>query len=190
MIGLSIQACSPNLKKETVSKNSVENKKVVTYTLPSKPHSKKNLQTLSGIDSNKNGIRDDVEIWIYTNHEHPIERAILSQIATSYQEILINKESLEIIVDNEYKSIECETYWSLEAEEIGEAFHISSTRNLSQEISEIILNTEDRLIAFDEYSIAQEAHETSVRNNFDLKSQCNFNATLLLQNTQVIVASK
>jgi len=186
-IALSIQACSPNLKKETVSSNAVENKKTVTYTLPSSPNTKNNAKTIIGIDSNENGIRDDVEIWIYTKHEHPIERAIFVQIAEAYQKVLVNHSDLKVIVDKEYKSIECETYWSLEAKDLGEAFYISSSRNLTHEIAEVILNTQDRMIAFDDYTLAQEEYENEVRNSFNLKSQCDFNAEVLLQNKHVVI---
>ena len=189
IIALSIQACSPNLKKESISNNVVENKTVVTYTLPSAPNAKNNTKNIVGLDENANGVRDDVEIWIYTTHEHPIERAIFTQIAKSYQKILLNESDLKVIVDKEYKGIECETYWSLEAQSAGEAFYISSSRNLTQEISDVILNTEDRLIAFDEYTIEQEQYENEVRNSFNLKSQCDFNAEVLLQNKQVVVTA-
>ena len=189
LISFNIQACSPNLKKESISKNVVETKTVTTYKLPTKPNSKLNAKSIVGIDANENGIRDDVEIWIYSQNEHPVERAIFAQIATAYQKILENKSDIKVAINEEYKSIECESYWSLEAKGIGESFYISSNRNLTQEISEIILNTEDRVIAFDEYMIEQEKHENDVRNNFDLKGQCDFNAELLLQSKQVVVTS-
>ncbi len=189
VISLNIQACSPNLKKESISNNVVETKTVTTYKLPQAPNTKLNNKDLAGIDSNENGIRDDVEIWIYSNNEHPIERAIFAQIASAYQRILENKSDIKVAIDEEYKSIECESYWSLEAKDIGESFYISGNRNLTKEISEIILNTEDRVIAFDEYMVKQEKYENNVRDNFDLKKQCDFNAELLLQSKQVVVTS-
>lgn len=44
------------------------------YTLPPEPDPKINNSTLLGIDSNNNGVRDDVERWIYMEYKdkHPI----------------------------------------------------------------------------------------------------------------------
>jgi hypothetical protein len=39
------------------------------YVLPPMPDPKENDKTLLGIDINKNGVRDDVEIWIYENYQ-------------------------------------------------------------------------------------------------------------------------
>jgi len=40
------------------------------YTLPPEPDPKINNATLLGVDSNNNGVRDDVERWIVKNFEH------------------------------------------------------------------------------------------------------------------------
>ncbi|MDR1006934.1 MAG: hypothetical protein LBL65_00005, partial [Campylobacteraceae bacterium] len=39
------------------------------YQLPPCPDPVKNDETLLGIDSNNNGVRDDVEIWIYNTYD-------------------------------------------------------------------------------------------------------------------------
>ena len=39
------------------------------YTLPPEPDPKINNSTLLGVDSNKNGIRDDVERWIIKKYK-------------------------------------------------------------------------------------------------------------------------
>ncbi|MDR1284895.1 MAG: hypothetical protein LBJ88_01695 [Campylobacteraceae bacterium] len=39
------------------------------YQLPPCPDSKENDKTLLGVDTNDNGVRDDVEVWIYHNYD-------------------------------------------------------------------------------------------------------------------------
>ena len=40
------------------------------HTLPPEPDPKINNATLLGVDSNDNGVRDDVEIWIYKKYQN------------------------------------------------------------------------------------------------------------------------
>ena len=44
------------------------------YELPPEPDPKINNATLLGIDSNNNGVRDDVERWIYKTYKVPCRR--------------------------------------------------------------------------------------------------------------------
>ena len=87
-------------------------KLIVCNTLPPMPDEDKNNKTLLGIDSNNNGIRDDVEIWIlktYSNQEYPkIKTAIALQYAKCAQSILENPvyENSEIL----YNAVDCENY--------------------------------------------------------------------------------
>ena len=87
-------------------------KLIVCNTLPPMPDEDKNNKTLLGIDSNNNGIRDDVEIWIlktYSNQVYSkIKTAIALQYAKAAQSILENPvyENSEIL-DN---AVDCENY--------------------------------------------------------------------------------
>lgn len=186
---LAFQACTPNVKNENASSQKQEVKQLVKYTLPKAPNKKRNNLSLGGIDRNRNGVRDDVEIWIYTKHDNPVERAIYIQIAKAYQQILTHPEALKKNVDLEYSSVECETYWELEAKNAHENFYISSNRNLTNEISDIILNTEDRMIAFDEYQRRQNTLGDTVRDTFNLKQQCDFDAQALLKTDYVLLSA-
>ena len=51
------------------------------HTLPPEPDKALNDSTLLGIDSNNNGVRDDVERWIYITYKdkHPIHIDIAMQ---------------------------------------------------------------------------------------------------------------
>ena len=85
-------------------------KLIVCNTLPPMPDEKKNNETLLGIDSNNNGIRDDVEIWIlktYSIQKYPkIKIAIAMQYTKAAQKILENPvfETSKIINN----AIDCE----------------------------------------------------------------------------------
>ena len=57
------------------------------HILPPKPDPKINNSTLLGIDSNNNGVRDDVERWIYKTYKdkHPIYIDIAMQAGRAYK---------------------------------------------------------------------------------------------------------
>jgi hypothetical protein len=60
------------------------------HVLPLEPDPTINNSTLLGIDSNHNGVRDDVERWIYETYEHPIERGIFMQSARAYNKVIVD----------------------------------------------------------------------------------------------------
>ena len=85
------------------------------YKLPLEPNKALNDSTLLGIDSNKNGVRDDVEIYIIkryaTDPKYPkTKTAIALQYAWASQKILENPtmESKKYIDD----ALDCESYWA------------------------------------------------------------------------------
>jgi hypothetical protein len=63
------------------------------YTLPAMPDETLNSATLVGIDANTNGVRDDVEIFIYTNYSKPEEQKVQMQMAKNIQERFYNVKS-------------------------------------------------------------------------------------------------
>ena len=87
-------------------------KLIVCNTLPSMPDEDKNNKTLLGIDSNNNGIRDDVEIWMlktYYNQKYPkIKTAIAMQYARATKKVLENPvfENSKILNN----AVDCENY--------------------------------------------------------------------------------
>jgi len=56
------------------------------HRLPPEPDPKVNNATLLGVDSNNNGVRDDVERWIYEEYKdlHPVNAAIAVPCRISY----------------------------------------------------------------------------------------------------------
>jgi hypothetical protein len=80
------------------------------YTLPPMPDSTSNSATIEGIDSNNNGVRDDVEIYIYTNYSKPEEQRSQMQTARMIQDSLLNiknKEDAYKWNDIASKAIDC-----------------------------------------------------------------------------------
>lgn len=64
------------------------------HTLPPEPDPKINNSTLLGMDSNYNGVRDDVERWIYKTYKdkHPIYIDIAMQAGRAYKLVLETPE--------------------------------------------------------------------------------------------------
>ncbi|HFD13896.1 MAG TPA: hypothetical protein ENJ34_01175 [Epsilonproteobacteria bacterium] len=62
------------------------------HTLPPEPDKALNDSTLLGIDTNNNGVRDDVERWIYDRYResHPVMIPLKMQAARAYQKIIVD----------------------------------------------------------------------------------------------------
>jgi len=59
--------------------------------VPPEPNSALNSATLAGVDSNNNGLRDDIERWIASSYKAPAERAVVAQMAKSMQSVAYYK---------------------------------------------------------------------------------------------------
>jgi len=83
------------------------------HTLPPEPDPTLNNSTLLGIDSNDNGVRDDVERWIYRTYKdkHPIHIDIAMQAARGYKLVLEMTERANEIHNVVNKSLYCELYY-------------------------------------------------------------------------------
>ncbi len=84
------------------------------YTLPPEPDPKINNSTLLGVDSNNNGVRDDVERYIIKRFskdpKYPKTKiALAMQYAWAAQKILKNPTMASRIYED--KSISCQYYW-------------------------------------------------------------------------------
>ena len=84
------------------------------YILPPEPDETLNNSTLLGIDSNDNGVRDDVEIYVIKRYAQDpdfpkTKTALAMQYAWAVQKVIDNPviESIKY-VDN---SIDCQSYW-------------------------------------------------------------------------------
>ena len=81
------------------------------HTLPPEPDKVLNDSTLLGIDTNNNGVRDDVERWIYKTYKQPIERGLFLQSARAYNKVIVDPSKAretKKYVDN---VVSCFAYW-------------------------------------------------------------------------------
>ncbi|MDA3945832.1 MAG: hypothetical protein PF439_04025 [Helicobacteraceae bacterium] len=83
------------------------------YTLPTEPDPTINNSTLLGIDSNDNGVRDDVEIWILKKYKdkHPIYTEIAMQSARASKKVLENPERAKEFHDYVNSAYFCASYY-------------------------------------------------------------------------------
>ena len=85
---LLITGCSNHVVAEAKPKGTATNLPS-GYTLPAIPDETINSATIAGVDANINGVRDDVEIFIYTNYQKPEEQKSQMQMAKNIQMALL-----------------------------------------------------------------------------------------------------
>ncbi len=90
--------------------------------LPDEPDEQLNNSTLLGIDTNRNGVRDDVERWIIDKYKdkHPIHIDIAMQAANAYKKVLETPEEAVEIRDEVNGALFCAWYYENDAEEFGD----------------------------------------------------------------------
>ena len=83
------------------------------HTLPPEPDPKINNSTLLGIDSNNNGVRDDIERKVYATYPKAIQRAVMLQAFRAEQKMLADPDMVDNakIWEKEIsKSLNCRRY--------------------------------------------------------------------------------
>ena len=149
------------------------------HTLPPEPDPAINNATLLGIDSNNNGVRDDVEIKIMHKFKRPIEQALMIQYAKMDLKILKNPtlaaESEEL--DKELFNVEaCYGYLREHHKlNIGKEYNIK----LIQYLEGITYNNKVRIEAYMEYNQEKSGGSYSVPNPWRdlIKTACDFNTS-------------
>jgi hypothetical protein len=120
------------------------------FTLPPCPDQELNDSTLLGIDSNDNGVRDDVERWIisrYKNH-HKIVTEIGFQTARAHQFMLANPDKPEEARQKINGAQSCNFYFQYDANLFDEPILIDHDISTSTAFDTIQLNTEARIRAY------------------------------------------
>ncbi len=154
------------------------------YRLPPEPDRAVNNSTLLGIDSNNNGVRDDVERWIYMTYEKPIERAVFMQSARAYQIVIQEPEKALETMHLLDDVSDCRSYWRMSEEEAiskGEPFWLEEYRDYPKEIYPIQFNTGERFIAHEKYNQTLSGGTYSSSNLEDWKSKCDFNTSTFIK---------
>ena len=125
------------------------------YELPPEPDPKINNSTLLGIDSNNNGVRDDVERWIYKTYSHPIEQGIFMQSARAYNLVIVDPSKAKKTMKYITNVAHCKSYWSMGQEEMKIRklnFTLGEYRSIEKEIRHIQFNTIDRHMAYKRFN--------------------------------------
>lgn len=121
------------------------------HVLPVDP-GEEGKKTLLGIDSNNNGVRDDVERWIYLSYKEPIERGIFMQSARAYQKVIVDPSKAHETVVYLDMALSCEFYWQYEAKDNNETYLLDEYKNMGKEIKAVQFNTLARHMAYERYN--------------------------------------
>ena len=167
-------------KMNTVSSNAVSLKItwiVNGHVLPPEPDKTLNDSTLLGIDVNDNGVRDDVERWIYEEYKdkHPIHIDIAMQAGRAWQKVLEKPSKAKEIHDLVRAPASCQSYYMNYAEYFNEKNLIKKRIITKFFVDTIIFNTEERKRAFIQYDILLSGDSYKLPKPQDKKTQCDFN---------------
>ena len=156
-------------------------KSVDGHRLPPEPDEDLNKETLLGIDVNDNGIRDDVERWIYLEMEiqngYPkIERAIGMQMGRAAQMALADPSNTD---DHVHKAItasrDCWTYYIY-----SKNIPFNATRGqFSRALKDKTFNTRKRLATYLKYDRTLGGRIFTSTPTLQTKSQCSINIDTL-----------
>lgn len=144
------------------------------YTLPPEPDPKINNSTLLGIDSNNNGVRDDVERWIYMEYKdkHPIYIDIAMQAGRAYKLVLETPERAKEIHDEVDKAIFCQLYYKYGAKYYGDPILIKYNAVDEYFRSKIYFNTKERMEAYDQYDTLLSGDSYMLPKEKEKKAMC------------------
>lgn len=105
------------------------------------PDSKKNNATVAGVDSDNDGIRDDVQRWINEEFSsQPKVKAAMRQVAMGRQNDLLSASEKE-------KSIEASQRYLNDLSCLLSVVGVHEKSKLNRQLNEKMLNTKDRLYA-------------------------------------------
>jgi len=143
------------------------------HRLPPEPNKILNDATLLGIDSNNNGVRDDVERWIFEEYKEPIVQAVAMQNARAFGIILVDPSRARETVKFMQNQVDCELYYEYyDSEQFA-----PKDNELYEESRPLILNTRERSRAYYEYNQALSGGVYLARDSDTYKDSCDFNET-------------
>ncbi len=184
---LMLSACSQDSKKApttdtnaTVDTNATIQEPVIIngHTLPPMPDKTLNDSTLLGIDSNNNGVRDDVEIWIYETYKdkHPIHIDIAMQAGRAYKLVLETPEKAREIHETVVNApLYCAWYYQHDAEEFGDPLIVDE--RVDAPVKSQYFNTKERSNVYWEYDTLLSGGSYPLPKIKDMKAMCDFNTS-------------
>ena len=145
--------------------------------LPPEPDETLNNSTLLGIDTNNNGVRDDVERWIYLemtiyNGFKKIEQAIAMQKAKANQMALIDPTNKD---DKVHKAMtaafDCWVWYDYSKD----LPRVSTLGKFSRALKDKTFNTRERLKTYFQYDSTLTGRVFTLTPTLQTKSQCETN---------------
>ena len=149
------------------------------HTLPPMPDKTLNDATLLGIDSNNNGVRDDVERWIYLTYKdkHPIYIDIAMQAARGYKLVLEHPEKAREIHDEVNKAIDCQAYYKYSAKYYNEVLLVENNFSTAYLRKKIYFNTKERKDTYLQYDHLLSGGAYTLPSDAEKKKACDFNTS-------------
>jgi hypothetical protein len=193
---LTLTSCSSNSNSKTNSSSSDlyhGGETVDGYTLPPMPNPTQNDKTLLGIDTNTNGIRDDVEIYIYNRFQgytnSKVEREIAKQWARTATRLIQNPESA--YEDKKYELVnrvlDCETYYHdkflVNLDFNGWLKYSIEHKVFNSEFEDTLFNTKERIRAYIKFNGSLGGHVYPSRPIDKVKESCDFDPDPLIEGT-------
>ena len=171
-IFLCVLSLSLNANKLTITVY----KDINGYKLPPEPDETLNNSTLLGIDSNNNGVRDDVERWIYETYKdkHPIHIDIAMQAGRAYKLVLEEPERAREIHDEVSASLDCEAYYQIYAKYFNEPILVKEDVDSKNFRHKIYFNTKERMKAYKLYDHLLSGGVYSTPKLKEKKAACDF----------------
>ena len=148
------------------------------HRLPPEPDPIVNNSTLLGIDVNNNGVRDDVERWIYKNYKdkHPIYIDIAMQAGRAYKQVLETPErAVEIHETVVNAPLYCAWYYQNDSLEFGDPVLVNE--RIDTPVKSKYFNTSNRNEVYWEYDTLLSGGSYPLPKAQERKSFCDFNTS-------------
>lgn len=143
------------------------------HTLPAMPDKTLNDSTLLGIDSNDNGVRDDVERKIYLTYDKRVNQELMMQSLKRHQSMLADPNLIKNAYDWEETSNKdsgCKYY-------LYDKYDIPFIKNSVHFIEDNTYNSEERIRKYMRYNNALSGGVFGTPTSAEVESSCDFNVT-------------
>ena len=174
-INTTLKAKLDNLTSNTVTLNIYW--EIDGHTLPPEPNKAINNSTLLGIDVNHNGVRDDVERWIYQNYKdkHPIHIDIAMQAGRAYRLVLETPERAKEIRESVNAPQTCNWYYWKDAKFLNEKILVNE--RIDSPVFSRYFNSNERKKVYWQYDKLLSGGVYDMPRIRDEKSFCDFNTS-------------
>ncbi len=174
-----------NISSNKIVKKQAYKEEIINgYKLPPQPDPVINNSTLLGIDSNNNGVRDDVEralLFKYNTKKDRIKLAVAMQTAKAYQVVIKNPSNGLNTKHILNAATYCDIYYIYVAKDIGDPYAYLESESPDKFLESIQFNTEERIRANFHYNESLSGKVYSLPEDGTYKSYCDFNASEIME---------